>query len=121
VFLNLANLPTRAGGFGPVDWTDWLLDSSIMPADISAVILEAIASMNSPDGPIEENTAYLKVRRRQSDPDLVLLRGASAERGDSISWGGQGFSPVHEGKFQYAVTPPGFNFGWRLRIIGYFP
>jgi hypothetical protein len=120
------DLPVRVGeSAGALDWTGFVIPADKVPADASAVILEAIAAMDRPDGGFVETTADIKIRKTSADAEYWLLRGRSAGGGDSIAWGGQGLFPVQTGQggasFQFTVTVPGFNVHWRIRVIGYFP
>ncbi len=111
---------------GSRDWTGFTIPPDKVPADASAVIIEAIAAMDSPDSDFASSTADLKIRKTSADAEYWLLRGRSAAGGDSVAWGGQGLFPVKAGQgsqgasFQYTITAPGFNVHWRIRVVGYF-
>ncbi len=107
------------GGSGQTGWATFSLPTDKIPSDASAVLIEGQAAMDQPDaGAID---AIIAFRKGPDEEEYTLLRGRSAAGGDSVAWGGQGLFPFQNNSIQYIVSGPGFNWGWWIRLIGYFP
>ncbi|HBL31061.1 MAG TPA: hypothetical protein DD490_29890 [Acidobacteria bacterium] len=107
-------------GGGPTGWIRYALPGDKVPAGVRAVILEAEVIKNSPDsGAID---AQILIRRGPDDPALVLTRARAAGDGDDNAWGNQGLFPVKgDNSFEFIITGSGFNGGWVMYAVGYFP
>ncbi|MEM8961670.1 MAG: DUF6519 domain-containing protein [Acidobacteriota bacterium] len=108
-------------GSGKRGWTTYEIDASKVPANVSAVILEAEGRQAGPDSG-DVNTR-LRIRKAPDEAELLLLRGRASGSGDSVAWAGQGIFPVRNGNrasFQYEVSNPGFA-SYVIRVVGYFP
>ncbi len=123
VFLVRPLLIVSSGG--AAGWTAYAPDPAKVPGNVSAVILQASAAMDQPDGGAID--AFILVRKGFNEAEYILLRGRSAGGGDRVAWGGQGFFPVTQGaggnpcSFHWAVVGPGFNNGYEIYVVGYFP
>jgi hypothetical protein len=104
---------------GPLDWTSYDA-SDYIPADATAVILQANVAKAGPDGDPWDNSALIDIRPDSSSTgkEYTLLRGASASDGDSVAWGNQGIFPVTNGTFEYRIS--GAFYGCYIDLIGYF-
>ena len=102
------------------NWATYGDSDNIIPSSATGVILEAEAAMHWPDGDSGVD-GYIKIRKDYtSSSEYVLLRGRSAGGGDDIAWANQGVFPLSSGgTFQYSVPAPGFNHGWKIKIVGY--
>lgn len=100
-------------------WLTYDIDTDKVPATASAVILQGRGAMNGPDS--GATFASIFIRSGTDDPALVLLRGRAAGGGDAIAWGGQGIFPIKNSSFQFFVDPPGFQQGFDITLVGYFP
>lgn len=107
-------------GGGPTGWIRYALQPDKVPAGIRAVILESEVAKAGPDsGPID---AQILIRRGPDDPNLVLARARAAGGGDHNAWGNQGTFPVKgDNSFEFIITGSGFEGGWVLFVVGYFP
>lgn len=107
-------------GSGPTGWMRYALPGDKVPAGVRAVILEAEVVKTTPDSGTVD--AQILVRRGPDDPALVLTRARAAGSGDNNAWGNQGLFPVKgDNSFEYIITGSGFNGGWSMHAIGYFP
>ncbi len=116
-------LPQRlsvGNGAAPTGWIRYALSSSKVPAGIRAVILDAEGAKLGPDsGAID---AYILIRRGPDEPGHILMRGRAAGAGDVNAWGNQGMFPVNnDNSFEYIITGSGFDGGWAMNVLGYFP
>lgn len=107
-------------GGGPTGWITYVLAPDKVPASARAVILEAEVAKAGPDGGAVD--AYILVRKGPDESENILLRARAAGGGDNNAWSNQGLFPIRgDGTFQYVVTGSGFDGGWTVRVVGYFP
>ena len=106
-----------SGGGGTVEYTTFDASSHV-PTNATAVILEAEAAMDGPDG--GDVDAHIRIRKDSSSPSYILLRGKAAGGDDNTAWASQGIYPINNSTFEYGVDAPGFNHGYEIRLIGYF-
>lgn len=100
-------------------WIRFQLPSSI-PTGIRAVILEAQAAKKDPN--VGNIDGYIAIRRTLGASEDILLRARAAGSGDISAWSNQGLFPVDtDNSFEYAIQESGFDDGWIIRVIGYFP
>lgn len=115
-------LPQRlfvSRGAGAIEWTTYQLAADKVPAGARAVILEAQAAKAGPDaGDID---AWILIRSGQDDPTHILMRGRAASTGEAVAWSNQGMFSLKDNAFQYSVLGSGFDGGWEIIVVGYFP
>ncbi len=124
----------QSGGSSFLPLVNYVFPANTLPVGATAVILEGRAAANSPDsGAIDH---FLRARRDDASPWLVLLRARAAGGSDNGSWAGVGVFPLNTNPdlpfhFQYSVqafaggqdVPPtggAFPQGWRIRAVGFF-
>jgi hypothetical protein len=121
-FLN-SIVTVQTGACGLKDWTTFTVSDKGVPADARAVILEASAAMNAPDGSDTwANAAVIGIRPDASvNYSYKLLQGSAAAGGDAVSWAAQGIFPLNAAgtSFQYSIWNQGFNQGCIILLIGY--
>ena len=106
-----------SGGGGAVEYTTFDASSHV-PTNATAVILEAEAAMDGPDG--GDVDAHIRIRKDSSSRSYILLRGRAIGGSDGAAWASQGIYPINNSTFEYGVDAPGFNHGYEIRLIGYF-
>lgn len=110
-------------GSGATGWVTYPIDPAKVPADASAVILEAFGAQSGPDSGDKET--HLQIRSGPDEVELLLIAGRASGSGDSVAWGGQGIFPISGGggqaSFQFRIESPGFGNGCQIYLVGYFP
>lgn len=101
----------------------WSLNlSQFIPIGTTAIILEAEAAMDLPDGGAAANSARILVSlTSSSSTKYLLLRGSSRGSADGVAFGGQGTFPVDGTRSIYIkIAPKSFNEGGAVRLVGYY-